>query len=349
MHNVQVPQRNTQRQAFAMGASRASSDYRRTFQLLLLLTHRPSTHLPSLHADTGDRPYKCQHCGDQFARRCVVTGIFCGTNSQCFWKFSSILAPPFCFLPPNSDLLSRHVNKCHAAEKPPTTTTPSNRRKGPTAASRATTSKQACDQCVQSSLPCDGCNPCCTYLNLHHPANFLTDRILIALPNWTHIRAYMRIHLLTLYCRSYSLLTNSKVRSAQKPLYLRQVPPSDSTPRPRSSTAHCPPSSPPTRPSRPDLIRFHLGLNSIYLSHPRRFCTWASSWDELTPGNLCSEPTCTTTPSICIGRLHPIRRIWYPEGQFRLWPFRTRHHEGSVQQLHGRRLSRPDGTLSCPS
>ncbi|THH31199.1 hypothetical protein EUX98_g2965 [Antrodiella citrinella] len=92
--------------------------------------------------DTGDRPYKCQHCGDQFAR---------------------------------SDLLSRHVNKCHAAEKPPITTAPS-RRKGPTAASRATTSKQACDQCVQSSLPCDGCNPCskcvsrkcrCTYVKFH--------------------------------------------------------------------------------------------------------------------------------------------------------------------------------------
>ena len=36
------------------------------------------------HPDTGDRPYKCQHCGDAFAR---------------------------------SDLLSRHVNKCHSAEK----------------------------------------------------------------------------------------------------------------------------------------------------------------------------------------------------------------------------------------
>ena len=61
---------------------------------------------------------------------------------------------------PHSDLLSRHINKCHASEKPPTTTVP-NRRKGSAAASRATTSKQACDQCVTSSLPCDGANPCC--------------------------------------------------------------------------------------------------------------------------------------------------------------------------------------------
>ncbi|KAK7447662.1 hypothetical protein VKT23_013918 [Stygiomarasmius scandens] len=76
--------------------------------------------------NTGDRPYKCQHCGDQFAR---------------------------------SDLLSRHVNKCHAGEKP-LNSNGNTRRKGSASATRATTSKQACDQCVQSSLPCDGCNPC---------------------------------------------------------------------------------------------------------------------------------------------------------------------------------------------
>ncbi|KAL4243752.1 hypothetical protein ABKN59_011035 [Abortiporus biennis] len=104
---------------------------------------RPQHVARHMRSHTGDRPYKCQHCGDQFAR---------------------------------SDLLSRHVNKCHASERPPTTTAPSNRRKGPTAASRATTSKQACDQCVQSSLPCDGSNPCtkcvqrkcrCTYVKFH--------------------------------------------------------------------------------------------------------------------------------------------------------------------------------------
>ncbi|KAG7091688.1 hypothetical protein E1B28_010710 [Marasmius oreades] len=104
---------------------------------------RPQHVARHMRSHTGDRPYKCQHCGDQFAR---------------------------------SDLLSRHVNKCHAGEKatvggaPPT-----GRRKG-SSATRATTSKQACDQCVQSSLPCDGCNPCskcvqrkcrCTYVKFH--------------------------------------------------------------------------------------------------------------------------------------------------------------------------------------
>lgn len=57
-----------------------------------------------------------------------------------------------------SDLLSRHVNKCHANEKPlPSTGV---RKKGSVSASRATTSKQVCDQCVQANSSCDGCNPC---------------------------------------------------------------------------------------------------------------------------------------------------------------------------------------------
>ncbi|KIY63662.1 hypothetical protein CYLTODRAFT_493736 [Cylindrobasidium torrendii FP15055 ss-10] len=102
---------------------------------------RPQHVARHMRSHTGDRPYKCTHCGDQFAR---------------------------------SDLLSRHINKCHANEKdkfPPQTT---GRRKGSSA--RATTSKQACDQCVQNSLPCDGCNPCakciarkirCTFIKFH--------------------------------------------------------------------------------------------------------------------------------------------------------------------------------------
>ncbi|KAJ7026365.1 hypothetical protein C8F04DRAFT_1296951 [Mycena alexandri] len=101
---------------------------------------RPQHVARHMRSHTGDRPYKCQHCGDQFAR---------------------------------SDLLSRHVNKCHAAEKSllqggggaggGAGGGMGGRRKGTTAATRATTSKQACDQCVQSSLPCDGSNPCGTY------------------------------------------------------------------------------------------------------------------------------------------------------------------------------------------
>ncbi|KAG0705796.1 hypothetical protein DFH29DRAFT_904859 [Suillus ampliporus] len=103
---------------------------------------RPQHVARHMRSHTGDRPYKCQYCGDQFAR---------------------------------SDLLSRHVNKCHANEKPPQSAT-NGRRKGSASASRATTSKQACDQCVQSSLPCDGSNPCskcvqrksrCTYVKFH--------------------------------------------------------------------------------------------------------------------------------------------------------------------------------------
>ena len=58
-----------------------------------------------------------------------------------------------------SDLLSRHVNKCHANEKP-LPSTGGLRKKGSVSASRATTSKQVCDQCVQSNSSCDGCNPC---------------------------------------------------------------------------------------------------------------------------------------------------------------------------------------------
>ncbi|KAF8149121.1 hypothetical protein B0H34DRAFT_195903 [Crassisporium funariophilum] len=102
---------------------------------------RPQHVARHMRSHTGDRPYKCQYCGDQFAR---------------------------------SDLLSRHVNKCHANEKPLPNI--GARRKGSASASRATSSKQACDQCVQSSLPCDGCNPCskcvqrkcrCTYVKFH--------------------------------------------------------------------------------------------------------------------------------------------------------------------------------------
>ena len=108
----------------------------------------PPAHLTYHHnTDTGDRPYKCQHCGDQFARRYAHIHL-------------PVQSPHPCC---SSDLLARHINKCHANEKPLPNTTTGNRRKGSaTAASRATTSKQACDQCVQSSLPCDGSNPCCT-------------------------------------------------------------------------------------------------------------------------------------------------------------------------------------------
>ena len=114
--------------------------------------------------DTGDRPYKCQHCGDQFARRSVPPPIF---------HLPPPHSTPYVLL--NSDLLSRHINKCHPNEKPLVSSTPS-RRKGTSSASRATTSKQACDQCVQSTLPCDGANPCCQSL-VGFPSHYLSHAL----------------------------------------------------------------------------------------------------------------------------------------------------------------------------
>jgi hypothetical protein len=135
-------------------------------QLSLVLNMSPDTCDPVSHSapllpprsaptDTGDRPYKCQHCGDQFARRSVLLHL--PSPAAPLTSISPISPPLFFFA---SDLLSRHVNKCHPNEKPLVSSTPS-RRKGTSSTSRATTSKQACDQCVQSTLPCDGANPCC--------------------------------------------------------------------------------------------------------------------------------------------------------------------------------------------
>lgn len=92
----------------------------------------------------------------------------------------------------HSDLLSRHVNKCHANEKPPQSST-NGRRKGSASASRAATSKQACDQCVQSSLPCDGCNPCCTFHH-HHPTYYLLTQILAKCVQRKSRCTYVKFH-----------------------------------------------------------------------------------------------------------------------------------------------------------
>ena len=66
-----------------------------------------------------------------------------------------------------SDLLSRHVNKCHASEKL-LPNAGNARRKGAVSATRATTSKQSCDQCVLATLPCDGSNPCCELIKQNY-------------------------------------------------------------------------------------------------------------------------------------------------------------------------------------
>lgn len=117
---------------------------------------RPQHVARHMRSHTGDRPYECTHCGDRFAR---------------------------------SDLLSRHVNKCHASEKPPTTTQPA-RRKGhaqPGSSAAAGVSgpapslipppgtRKVCDACASSRTPaqCDAGLPCgkclqrstkCTYI-----------------------------------------------------------------------------------------------------------------------------------------------------------------------------------------
>ncbi|KDQ24157.1 hypothetical protein PLEOSDRAFT_1090687 [Pleurotus ostreatus PC15] len=99
---------------------------------------RPQHAARHMRSHTGDKPYKCPFCADQFAR---------------------------------SDLLSRHVNKAHASEKPSSGSATQKK-----AASRATTSKQSCDQCVQSNSPCNGSYPCsqctqstirCTFVKFH--------------------------------------------------------------------------------------------------------------------------------------------------------------------------------------
>ncbi|KIM56941.1 hypothetical protein SCLCIDRAFT_201642 [Scleroderma citrinum Foug A] len=97
-------------------------------------------HMRRLHGH--DRPHKCQYCRAQFRR---------------------------------GHHLSYHINACHANEEP-TQNAAGGRRKGSAAASPATTSNQLCDQCDQSSLPCDGSDPCsqcvsrkcrCTYIKFH--------------------------------------------------------------------------------------------------------------------------------------------------------------------------------------
>ncbi|KZO89892.1 hypothetical protein CALVIDRAFT_436280 [Calocera viscosa TUFC12733] len=83
---------------------------------------RPQHVARHMRSHTGDRPYKCQQCGDQFAR---------------------------------SDLLSRHVNKCHSNNPQP-----AGRGKGAAANQELDDKRRACDQCNHSKVRCDFGIPC---------------------------------------------------------------------------------------------------------------------------------------------------------------------------------------------
>lgn len=80
----------------------------------------------TISSDTGDRPYKCQHCGDAFAR---------------------------------SDLLSRHVNKCHSAEKAAAIAA-AEAAGIPLKSKKGRGSKTACDQCSIEKNVCNSGEPC---------------------------------------------------------------------------------------------------------------------------------------------------------------------------------------------
>ncbi|QRV74982.1 Fungal Zn(2)-Cys(6) binuclear cluster domain [Ceratobasidium sp. AG-Ba] len=86
---------------------------------------RPQHVARHMRSHTGDRPYGCQMCGDRFAR---------------------------------SDLLSRHVNKCHTPGGLTNTTT----RKGQSSRAQAAEDKKRrpCEACTLDSTKCDFGKPC---------------------------------------------------------------------------------------------------------------------------------------------------------------------------------------------
>lgn len=166
LHQVSLPRRGNREIADLLrkdGAGRPETGKEFPFSpLYLLLAPTVSCSKPLRHRDHSRASFPA-HFPHRYRRSSIQVPVrqkVCPVSSL---HLPSPAAPLIFFAAISSR--SRHINKCHPSpnDKPLVSSTPS-RRKGTSSgssASRATTLKQVCDQCDQSTLPCDGANPCC--------------------------------------------------------------------------------------------------------------------------------------------------------------------------------------------